>query len=82
MPAALMFAAIILTLSLGWRAPIQETNLPGFISSADVQSFPLGPEDKLFDERRALAEYKANLQRSTGPMTVPPAGPPPAPNPP
>jgi len=28
----------------------------------DVQYFPAGPEDKLFNERRALAQYKLEQQ--------------------
>jgi len=28
----------------------------------DVQYFPLGPEDKIYNERKALAEYKIQQQ--------------------
>jgi hypothetical protein len=43
----------------------------------DVQYFPAGPQDKLFNERRALEQYKAGQLEETGPgvASPQPAGP-------
>jgi hypothetical protein len=50
-----------------------------------VQYFPAGPQDKLFNERRALEQYKAGQLEETGPPVASPApaqpGPPAAANP-
>jgi len=41
----------------------EPTQSSAFLSCPDdVQYFPVGPEDKLYNERRALAEYKAQQQ--------------------
>jgi|SRR5580704_4193630 hypothetical protein len=52
----------------------------------DVQYFPAGPQDKVFNERRALEQYKAGQLEETGPAVsspqpVAPGGPAPAPAP-
>jgi hypothetical protein len=38
----------------------------------DVQYFPAGPQDKLFNERRALEQYKAGQLEETGPAVASP----------
>jgi hypothetical protein len=53
----------------------------------DVQYFPAGPQDKVFNERRALEQYKAGQLEETGPTVAAPAAPagptgPPGPPPP
>jgi hypothetical protein len=38
----------------------------------DVQYFPAGPQDKLFNERRALEQYKAGQLEESGPGVASP----------
>jgi hypothetical protein len=58
----LLSLGLLLTISVSgcsWQHPAQK-NLPGADSHRDeIPFFPAGPEDKLFNQRRAIEEYKA-----------------------
>jgi hypothetical protein len=65
-----------------------QTNIGGQVMPSayylqdDVQYFPAGPQDKVFNERRALEQYKAGQLEETGPAVAAPSAPPAAPGPP
>ena len=60
--------------STGCQTTIGGQCLPSaYYLQDDVQYVPAGPQDKLFNERRALEQYKAGQQEETGPPVVSPA---------
>jgi hypothetical protein len=81
-------AAALITVvgSTGCQTTVGGQTLPSaYYLQDDVQYFPAGPQDKLFNERRALEQYKAGQLEETGPAVSSPAppqaGPAPAPAP-
>jgi hypothetical protein len=76
-------AALALTGATGCQTTIGGQTLPSaYFLSDDVQYFPAGPQDKLFNERRALEQYTAGQQAQVpGGAEAPTPGAPPAENP-
>jgi hypothetical protein len=79
-------ALITVAGSVGCQTTMGGQTLPSaYYLRDDVQYFPAGPQDKVFNERRALEQYKAGQQEDTGPPVSSPApaqpGPPAAANP-
>src|SRR5580704_268160 len=73
-------AAALITVvgSAGCQTTVGGQTLPSaYYLQDDVQYFPAGPQDKLFNERRALEQYKAGQLEETGPgvASPQPAGP-------
>jgi hypothetical protein len=67
-------ALITVVSSVGCQANIGGQTLPSaYYLRDDVQYFPAGPQDKVFNERRALEEYNAGQQEDTGPPVASPA---------
>ena len=74
-------AGLILIGTTGCQATIGGQTLPSaYFLQDDVQYFPAGPQDKLFQERRALEQYNAGQQQQL-PGEAPTPGAPPAENP-
>ncbi len=68
-------AAALITVvgSAGCQTTIGGQTLPSaYYLRDDVQYFPAGPQDKLFNERRALEQYKAGQLEETGPAVASP----------
>lgn len=60
---ALLGCSLFALTTTGCQTNIGGQTLPSaYYLTDDVQYFPMGPEDKLFNERRALAEYKLEQQ--------------------
>ncbi len=73
-------AAALMTVvgSAGCQTTVGGQVLPSaYYLQDDVQYFPAGPQDKLFNERRALEQYKAGQQEETGPGVASPQPAPP-----
>jgi hypothetical protein len=76
-------ALITVVCSAGCQTTVGGQTLPSATYlQDDVQYFPAGPQDKLFNERRALEQYKAGQQEETGPPVASPAPPTPGAPPP
>jgi hypothetical protein len=61
--AALLGCSLFALAATGCQTHIGGQTLPSaYYITDDVQYFPAGPEDKLFNERRALEEYKLEQQ--------------------
>ena len=61
--AALLGCSLFALAATGCQTSVGGQTLPSaYYIRDDVQYFPAGPEDKLFNERRALAEYKLEQQ--------------------
>jgi hypothetical protein len=74
-------AGLILIGTTGCQTTIGGQTLPSaYFLQDDVQFFPAGPQDKLFQERRALEQYNAGQQQQL-PGEAPTPGAPPAENP-
>jgi hypothetical protein len=74
-------AGLVLISATGCQTTIGGQTLPSaYYLSDDVQYFPAGPQDKLFQERRALEQYKAGQEQQVPGGEVPTSGGPPAPN--
>lgn len=68
-------AGLVLIGASGCQTNVGGQVLPSaYFLQDDVQYFPAGPEDKLFNERRALEEYKAGLEQGPAPAGQPPGG--------
>ena len=73
-----LVAAALITVvgSAGCQTTVGGQTLPSaYYLQDDVQYFPAGPQDKLFNERRALEQYKAGQLEETGPGVASPAPP-------
>jgi hypothetical protein len=56
-------AALAMTSATGCQTSIGGQALPSaYFLTDDVQYFPAGPQDKLFNERRALEQYRAGQE--------------------
>lgn len=61
--AALLGMGLFALAATGCQTHIGGQTLPSaYYITDDVQYFPAGPEDKLYNERRALREYKLDQQ--------------------
>ncbi len=61
--AALLGCGLLSLAATGCQTHMSGQTLPSaYYLYDDVQYFPAGPEDKLYNERRALAEYKLQQQ--------------------
>jgi hypothetical protein len=66
-------ALITLVGSAGCMTTVGGQVLPSaYYLQDDVQYFPAGPQDKVFNERRALEQYKAGQEEETGPPVTSP----------
>ena len=75
-------AGLVLISATGCQTTIGGQTLPSaYFLTDDVQYFPAGSPDKLFQERRALEQYKAGQEQQTPGVETPTAGAPPAGNP-
>jgi hypothetical protein len=75
-------AALALTSTTGCQTTIGGQTLPSaYFLTDDVQYFPAGPQDKLFNERRALEQYRAGQEAQVPGAEAPTPGAPPAENP-
>lgn len=76
-------AGLVLVGATGCQTNIGGQVMPSaYYLQDDVQYFPAGSEDKLYNERRALDQYKAGLEQPP-PGPAQPGGPPaPTPTPP
>jgi hypothetical protein len=80
-------AGMILIGTAGCQTNVGGQTLPSaYYLRDDVQYYPAGPQDKIFNERRALEQYKAGQQEAPPeeqtPAAQPAAQPPGAGNPP
>jgi hypothetical protein len=77
--ALVVTAGLVLIGGSGCQTTIGGQSLPSaYFLSDDVQYFPAGPQDKLFQERRALEQYKAGQEQQAGSPEAPNGGGPPA----
>jgi hypothetical protein len=79
-----LFATAALTIgsTTGCQTSIGGQALPSaYFLTDDVQYFPAGPQDKLFNERRALEQYRAGQEAQVPGGEAPTPGAPPAENP-
>jgi hypothetical protein len=75
-------AGLVLIGATGCQTNIGGQALPSaYFLQDDVQYFPAGPQDKLFQERRALEQYKAGQEQQVPAGEAPTPGAPPAENP-
>ncbi len=75
-------AALVMTNATGCQTSIGGQALPSaYFLTDDVQYFPAGPQDKLFNERRALEQYRAGQEAQVPGAEAPAPGAPPAENP-
>ena len=83
-PALAAATGLVLVVATGCQTTVGGQVLPSaYYLSDDVQYYPAGPEDKLYRERAALAQYKAGqLQPPVAPAAPAPGAAPPAPQPP
>jgi hypothetical protein len=69
-------AGLVLVGATGCQTNIGGQVMPSaYYLQDDVQYFPHGSEDKLYNERRALDQYKAGLEQPPPGQAAPPAGP-------
>jgi hypothetical protein len=75
-------AGLVLIGATGCQTSIGGQTLPSaYFLSDDVQYYPAGSPDKLFQERRALEQYKAGQEQQIPGNEAPTPGAPPAENP-
>src|SRR5579863_4523702 len=82
--ALIATAGFVLAGATGCQTTIGGQTLPSaYYLTDDVQFFPAGPQDKIFNERRALEQYRAGQEQQVAPgeAPAPPAAPAPAPPP-
>ena len=72
-------AGLVLISATGCQTTIGGQTLPSaYYLTDDVQYFPAGPPDKLYQERRALEQYKAEQELGPAGAAPAPAAAPPA----
>ncbi len=78
--ALLTTAGFILAGASGCQTTIGGQTLPSaYYLTDDVQFFPAGPQDKLYNERRALQQYRAGQEQQPPAGETPQTPAPPAP---